>query len=94
MTVDPHPTPNGQAPAVVRVQPSPSRPNVASVLIDNPPVNAGSHAVRVGLIAAIAEISADSRYVAGVLIGAGTTFISGSDIKEFGQPLIDRKSVV
>jgi 3-hydroxyacyl-CoA dehydrogenase len=89
MTVDLRPTPKGQALAVVRVQPSRSQPNVACVLIDNPPVNAGSHAVRVGLISAIAEISADSRYVAGVLIGAGTTFISGSDLKEFGQPLID-----
>ena len=31
----------------------------------------------------------DDSIVAAVLIGAGTTFIAGSDIREFGQPLAE-----
>ncbi|SMD12785.1 3-hydroxyacyl-CoA dehydrogenase NAD-binding domain-containing protein [Rhizobium sp. RU36D] len=61
----------------------------AVVTIDNPPVNAGSHAVRQGLIAAFAEIAADASLAGVVLVGAGKTFISGSDIREFGKPLSD-----
>lgn len=60
---------------------------VAFIVIDNPPVNAGSTAVRAGLKAAIARLSSDASVEAGVLIGAGNTFIAGSDIKEFGAPL-------
>lgn len=60
---------------------------VAFIVIDNPPVNAGSTAVRTGLKEAIARLSTDVSVEAGVLIGAGNTFIAGSDIKEFGAPL-------
>ncbi|CAN7715837.1 enoyl-CoA hydratase-related protein [Neorhizobium tomejilense] len=60
---------------------------MAIVTIDNPPVNAGSHAVRKGLVAAIAAIALDTALKGVVLIGAGKTFVSGSDIKEFGEPL-------
>lgn len=60
---------------------------LAIVTIDNPPVNAGSHAVRKGLVAAIAAIALDTALKGVVLIGAGKTFVSGSDIKEFGEPL-------
>lgn len=60
---------------------------VAFIVIDNPPVNAGSTTVRAGLKEAIARLSADASVEAGVLIGAGNTFIAGSDIKEFGAPL-------
>ena len=60
---------------------------VAVIIIDNPPVNAGSTAVRRGLLDAIAAVAADPGMEAAVLIGAGKTFIAGSDLREFGQPL-------
>jgi 3-hydroxyacyl-CoA dehydrogenase len=60
---------------------------VALIVIDHPPVNAGSLEVRRGLLAAIQAISADDTIKAAVLLGAGTTFVAGSDIREFGKPL-------
>ena len=63
--------------------------DVAIIWIDNPPINAGSAVVRAGLLKAIDEVVLDERIVAAVLIGAGTTFIAGSDIREFGQPLAE-----
>jgi 3-hydroxyacyl-CoA dehydrogenase len=62
---------------------------VAVVVIDNPPINAGSADVRSGLLKAIQAVQQDDSIVAAVLIGAGTTFIAGSDIREFGQPLAE-----
>ena len=61
--------------------------DIAVLVIDNPPVNAGSHDIRKGLLAAIAQVEADDRVCAAVLIGAGGSFISGSDIREFDLPL-------
>jgi 3-hydroxyacyl-CoA dehydrogenase len=63
--------------------------DVAVVVIDNPPINAGSTEVRRGLLEAVGAIDRDDTIVAAVLIGAGTTFIAGSDIREFGQPLAE-----
>jgi len=62
---------------------------VAVIVIDNPPVNAGSTAVRRGLLDAVTTLAADPELEAAVLIGAGRTFIAGSDLREFGQPLED-----
>ena len=62
---------------------------VAFIVIDNPPVNAGSWGVRSGLVAAVASVAAEADVQAAVLIGAGSTFIAGSDIKEFDKPLRD-----
>ncbi|WP_211246244.1 enoyl-CoA hydratase/isomerase family protein [Cereibacter changlensis] len=62
---------------------------VAVLVIDNPPVNAGSAAVRRALLARIAEVEADPALTAGVLIGAGKSFIAGSDLREFDLPLAD-----
>lgn len=59
---------------------------VAIVTIDNPPVNAASHAVRQGLEAAIAAANADPQVRAIVLAGSGRTFVAGADIREFGKP--------
>ncbi len=58
---------------------------VAVVTIDNPPVNATSHAVRAGLVAALdaAEAAGVARIV---LTGAGRTFVAGADAREFNQP--------
>ncbi|MES3022851.1 MAG: 3-hydroxyacyl-CoA dehydrogenase NAD-binding domain-containing protein [Pseudomonadota bacterium] len=61
--------------------------DVAVIMIDNPPINAASLAVRSGLLAAIADAGSRPEVVAIVLIGAGDTFIAGSDLREFGQPL-------
>src|SRR5690606_1971784 len=61
--------------------------DIAVIIIDNPPVNAGSRAVRAGLLEAVAAVAADDTVKAAVLMGANNTFIAGSDIKEFGAPL-------
>lgn len=61
--------------------------DVAVLTIDNPPVNAGSVAVRRQLLDAVQTYSARTDISALVLIGAGNTFIAGSDLKEFGLPL-------
>ena len=56
---------------------------IAVVRVDNPPVNALSHALRSGLIEAAEKIDADDSIRAAVLICAGRTFIAGADIREF-----------
>ena len=56
---------------------------VAVITIDNPPVNALSPAVWEGIDQAVQRASADRDVDAIVLIGAGTTFIAGADIKVF-----------
>lgn len=63
--------------------------DVLVIEINNPPINAGSLTVRQGLTAAIAQLQAQPDLVAGVIIGGGTTFVAGSDLREFGQPLQD-----
>ena len=63
--------------------------DVLVIVIQNPPINAGSIEVRRGILAAIAVLAADPMLRAGVLIGGGSTFIAGSDLREFGQPLED-----
>ncbi|MFC2968728.1 3-hydroxyacyl-CoA dehydrogenase NAD-binding domain-containing protein [Acidimangrovimonas pyrenivorans] len=62
------------------------RDGVAVVSVDNPPVNALGHAVRRGLVDAIAVAEADSRVRAVVIAAAGRTFPAGADIREFGKP--------
>jgi len=56
---------------------------VAVLVIDNPPVNALSPTVRDALDHNIARAVADNAVDAIVLIGAGSTFIAGADIKAF-----------
>jgi 3-hydroxyacyl-CoA dehydrogenase len=60
---------------------------VAFVVIDNPPVNAGSSDIRKALLATIERVEADVATEAVVLIGAGNSFIAGSDLREFDLPL-------
>lgn len=57
---------------------------VAVLTIDNPPVNAGSHAVRAGLIEALRRCGDVD---GAIIIGAGRSFIAGSDLREFGKKL-------
>ncbi len=56
------------------------------ILIDHPPVNAASHAVRAGLLEHLKTALADARIHAIVLACDGRTFVSGADIREFGKP--------
>jgi len=58
---------------------------IGVITVDNPPVNALSHAVRQGLRDAIQTAQRDDSKA--VLIAcAGRTFIAGADITEFGKP--------
>ena len=59
--------------------------DIATITIDNPPVNALGPGVSEGIGAAIDEINRDPSVKAAVVIGAGRTFVAGADIKEFGK---------
>ncbi|MEM9197396.1 MAG: FAD-dependent oxidoreductase [Pseudomonadota bacterium] len=62
---------------------------VAIVTVDNPPVNALSQAVRLGLRKAAHELTPEAGVEAVVLLCAGRTFIAGADITEFGSNRVD-----
>jgi 3-hydroxyacyl-CoA dehydrogenase len=59
--------------------------DIAVITISNPPVNALSPGVPEGISEALRKVSEDSGVHAVVLIGGGSTFIAGADIKEFGK---------
>lgn len=61
--------------------------DIAVLRIQNPPVNALSHAVRQGLSDAMDRAEADDGVRAVLLVGDGRAFIAGADIKEFGKPM-------
>ena len=63
--------------------------DVMVITVNNPPINAGSIEVRQGLLDAIAHLEKESQAKAAVIIGGGSTFIAGSDIKEFSLPLAE-----
>lgn len=56
---------------------------IAIITINNPPVNALSPGVPEGIYEAIERVDPDDEVKAAVVIGAGSTFIAGADIKEF-----------
>jgi 3-hydroxyacyl-CoA dehydrogenase len=58
----------------------------AVITVDNPPVNALSHAVREGLMRAAGEAEQDHETETIVLICSGRTFMAGADISEFDKP--------
>jgi len=60
--------------------------DVLEILVDNPPVNALSWHVRQGLQDGFEQGLADEGVKAIVLRCAGSTFIAGADITEFGKP--------
>ena len=62
------------------------RGDIALILVNNPPVNALSAAVRQGLAEAVARLADDPEARIAVLFCAGRTFIAGADISEFGKP--------
>ncbi len=63
------------------------RGDVAVLRLCNPPVNAISHAVRLGLARNLERCTLDERIAAIVIVGAGGTFAAGADIREFGRPI-------
>ena len=58
---------------------------IGNIVIDSPPVNALSRAVRQGIIECLKIAEADDTEVV-VLRCEGRTFIAGADITEFGKP--------
>jgi 3-hydroxyacyl-CoA dehydrogenase len=56
---------------------------VAVITIDNPPVNALGPGIWEGIDEAVARAGTDADVDAAVLIGAGTTFVAGADIRIF-----------
>jgi len=60
--------------------------DIAVITIDNPPVNALSHAMRAVLVALVSQARSDAGTAAIVIVCAGRTFIAGADISEFGKP--------
>lgn len=61
--------------------------DIAVITVNNPPVNAGSHAVRLGIVNALKDCN-DPALKAVILIGEGKGFSGGSDVKEFGSKLL------
>ncbi len=59
--------------------------NIGVISINNPPVNALSHAVRSGISDALKTAQSDTSEAL-VLLCIGRTFIAGADITEFGKP--------
>ncbi len=55
--------------------------------LDNPPVNALSHAVRRGLMAALDRLESDDTLSAMVIAARGALFCAGADVKEFAAAI-------
>lgn len=60
--------------------------SLARVMIDNPPVNALSKAVHVGLLKAARTIASRCDVTAVILACTGRSFVAGSDIRELDDP--------
>jgi len=56
---------------------------VAVFTVDNPPVNAMSHGVRLGLLNGVRQLKSAADVRAVVIVCAGRTFVAGADLKEF-----------
>lgn len=63
--------------------------DIGVILCNNPPVNALSHPVREGIVAALAALAGRSSVKAIVLGCEGRTFFAGADISEFGKPKLE-----
>ncbi len=59
--------------------------DTAVIGIDNPPINATSRAVRVGLLEALTKAEKDN-VSHGIIVCEGRTFVAGGDITEFARP--------
>lgn len=60
--------------------------NIGVLALDNPPVNALSHPVRVQLRELLSQAFAEPGVQALVICCEGRTFVAGADIREFGKP--------
>ena len=58
---------------------------IGLIEISNPPVNAISAAVRIGLLETIEKLSSNEKVKAIVITAPERTFLAGADIKEFGK---------
>jgi 3-hydroxyacyl-CoA dehydrogenase len=63
--------------------------NIGLIVVNNPPVNALSQAVRQGIKTGVEKGIADKDILAMIIICEGRTFIAGADIREFGKPMIE-----
>lgn len=61
--------------------------SVGVITVNYPPVNALSHGVRSGLVAALEQGQKDADAKVLLLVCEGRTFIAGADIREFGKPM-------
>jgi 3-hydroxyacyl-CoA dehydrogenase len=57
------------------------------ITVNNPPVNALSLGVPQGIMECLEQGINDPAIKAFIIMGAGSTFIAGADIREFGKPL-------
>jgi 3-hydroxyacyl-CoA dehydrogenase len=60
---------------------------IGLITLNNPPVNALSHALREGLKQAVESAQKDASKAL-IILCKGRTFIAGADIREFGKPLL------
>ena len=58
---------------------------IALIEISNPPVNAISATVRIGLSDTVEKLSSNEKIKAIVIAAPERTFLAGADIKEFGK---------
>jgi 3-hydroxyacyl-CoA dehydrogenase len=61
--------------------------SIGVLWIEHPPVNAIDYDIRSGLVEGVMQLSQDDSLTAGIIIGRGKTFPSGSDVREFGLPI-------
>lgn len=61
--------------------------SIGVITVNYPPVNALSHGVRSGLVAALEQGQKDADAKVLLLVCEGRTFIAGADIREFGKPM-------
>ncbi len=60
--------------------------SLAVIRLDNPPVNALSHALRQHIVRELTRAEEDPAVAAVILIGTDETFSGGADVKEFNTP--------
>jgi 3-hydroxyacyl-CoA dehydrogenase len=61
--------------------------DIGLIVINHPPVNALSIAVRTALVAALQSLATTASLRGGVIACEGRTFIAGADIREFNNPV-------
>ena len=59
---------------------------IATITLDNPPVNGLGYALRHAFMESLAKAQADAAVEAIVITGTGNVFSGGADIREFGSP--------